>query len=392
MTGNGRRAAPGRILTTHAGSLPRPRSLVELYVARTAGGEIDPDALDREGEAATRWVVERQRASGIDIPSDGEQVREAFFLYVQRRMSGFGGRWERGGGSELAAYPEFAEVRRAFMRDRLAVSNMDPPMAIGPVRHVAPEANAAEIALFRDALSRHDGAFVDAFMTAPSPGIVATAIRNAHYPDQDAYLDALAEALSVEYRAAVEAGFILQIDAPDLGLERHMLFHDRPLPEFIDFVDGVIARINAMIAGLPRERVRLHVCYGNYESPHDRDVPLEDILPSLLRANVGGFLFPFANPRHAHEIRLFRSMPLDPDQYLIVGAIDTLTAFVEHPEVVADRLERAAEAVGDPSRIMAGTDCGFDTSAGMGRLTSDVVWAKLRALRDGADLASRRLF
>lgn len=382
----------GRILTTHAGSLPRPRSLVELYVARARGGEIDPDVLEREGEAATHWVVERQRECGIDIPSDGEQVREAFFLYVQRRMSGFGGRWDRGGGSELADYPEFAEVRRAFMRDRLAVSNMEPPEAIGEVRHTAPEANAAEIAVFRDALGRHEGAFADAFMTAPSPGIVATAIRNAYYPDDDTYLDALADALEVEYRAAVDAGFILQIDAPDLGLERHMLFHDRPLAEFVDFVDRVIARINRMVAGLPRDRVRLHVCYGNYESPHDRDVPLADILPSLLRANVGGFLFPFANPRHAHEIRLFRSQPLAPDQVLIVGAIDTLTTFVEHPEVVADRLELAAEALGDPFRIMAGTDCGFDTSAGMGRLTSDVVWAKLRALAEGAELASRRLF
>ncbi len=382
----------GRILTTHAGSLPRPRSLVELYVARARGGEIDPDVLEREGEAATHWVVERQRECGIDIPSDGEQVREAFFLYVQRRMSGFGGRWDRGGGSELADYPEFAEVRRAFMRDRLAVSNMEPPEAIGEVRHTAPEANAAEIAVFRDALGRHEGAFADAFMTAPSPGIVATAIRNAYYPDDDAYLDALADALEVEYRAAVEAGFILQIDAPDLGLERHMLFHDRPLAEFVDFVDRVIARINRMVAGLPRDRVRLHVCYGNYESPHDRDVPLADILPSLLQANVGGFLFPFANPRHAHEIRLFGSQPLAPDQVLIVGAIDTLTTFVEHPEVVADRLELAAEALGDPFRIMAGTDCGFDTSAGMGRLTSDVVWAKLRALAEGAELASRRLF
>ena len=382
----------GRILTTHAGSLPRPRSLVELYVARARGGEIDPDVLEREGEAATHWVVERQRECGIDIPSDGEQVREAFFLYVQRRMSGFGGRWDRGGGSELADYPEFAEVRRAFMRDRLAVSNMEPPEAIGEVRHTAPEANAAEIAVFRDALGRHEGAFADAFMTAPSPGIVATAIRNAYYPDDDAYLDALADALEVEYRAAVDAGFILQIDAPDLGLERHMLFHDRPLAEFVEFVDRVIARINRMVAGLPRDRIRLHVCYGNYESPHDRDVPLADILPSLLRANVGGFLFPFANPRHAHEIRLFRSQPLASDQLLVVGAIDTLTTFVEHPEVVADRLELAAEALGDPYRIMAGTDCGFDTSAGMGRLTSDVVWAKLRALAEGAELASRRLF
>ena len=383
---------PDRILTTHAGSLPRPRSLVELYVERARGREIDEAALDREGAAAARWVVARQRECGIDIPNDGEQAREAFFLYVQRRMSGFGGRWERGAGSELADYPEFAEARRAWLSDRRAVTNFEPPMAIGPVAHVAPEANAAEIAQFKAALAEHEGAFADAFVTAPSPGIVATAIRDAHYGDEDAYLDALADALAVEYRAAIGAGMVLQIDAPDLAMERHMLFHDRPLAEFVAFVDKVVARIGRVVAGLPRERVRLHVCYGNYESPHDRDVALSAILPSLLRAEVGGFLLPFANPRHAHEVKLFREHDIGPDRYLVAGAIDTQTAFVEHPEVVADRLERAADAVGDPARVMAGTDCGFDTSAGMGRLTSDVVWAKLRALSEGAALASRRLF
>ena len=383
---------PGRILTTHAGSLPRPRSLVELYVARTKGQEIDARVLDAEGEAATQWVVDRQRAAGVDIPSDGEQVREAFFLYLQHRMTGFGGGWDRPAGNELKDYPEFLERRREMLAKGTAVNNFQPPMAIGPVAYTDPQANANEIAVFKSALDKHPGAFTDAFMTAPSPGIVATALKNDYYPDRDAYLDALADALSFEYKAAVDAGFILQIDAPDLGLERHMLFHDKPLSEFVSFVDKVIARINRMIEGLPRDRVRLHVCYGNYESPHDQDVPLGDILPSLLEAKVGGFLFPFGNPRHTHEIKLFRGNKLASDQYLIVGTIDTLTTFVEHPEVIADRLELAAEAVGDPGRVMAGTDCGFDTSAGMGRLTSDVVWAKLRALSDGAKIASRRLF
>ena len=382
----------GRILTTHAGSLPRPRSLVELYVNRAKGETIDEAVLDAEGTAATEWVVERQRRAGVDIPSDGEQVREAFFLYLQRRMTGFGGHWARPAGSELNDYPEFMQTRRDYMASRKAVSNMDPPMAVGPIAYTGHGANAAEIDGFKAALARSGDAFTDAFMTAPSPGIVATAIKNDHYADDDAYLDALADALGVEYKAATDAGFILQIDAPDLGLERHMLFHDRPLSAFVDFVDKVIARINRMVARLPRDRVRLHVCYGNYESPHDKDVPLADILPSLLQANVGGFLFPFGNPRHSHEIKLFRGATLAPDQYLIVGAIDTLTTFVEHPEVIADRLERAAEMVGDPARVMAGTDCGFDTSAGMGRLTSDVVWAKLRALSDGAAIASKRLF
>jgi 5-methyltetrahydropteroyltriglutamate--homocysteine methyltransferase len=382
---------PKRILTTHAGSLPRPASLVDLYARRAAGEAVDEARLAAEAEAATAHVVERQRHAGIDIPSNGEQMREAFFLYVQRRMSGFGGRWQRPVGRELADYPEFAQARRQMLAARRAVNNYEPPMATGPVRYTNPGANAAEIAAFKRTLAAHPDAFADAFMTAPSPGIVAMAMKNAHYPSFGEYLAAVADALSVEYRAAIEAGLILQIDAPDLALERHFTYAERPVADFVAFVENVIGEINRVLAGLPRERVRLHVCWGNYESPHDRDVPLRDIAAAILRANVGAFLLPFANPRHAHELKVFRDLPLAPDQTLIVGVIDTTTNFIEHPELIADRLERAAQAIGDPRRIQAGTDCGFDTSAGMGRLTADVVWAKLRAMREGADLAGGRL-
>lgn len=384
--------AANRILTSHAGSLPRPRKLVELYAARGRGEAIDDSRLAAEAEAATYWVMDEQRKAGIDIPSDGEQVREAFFLYVQHRMSGFGGAWQRPAGRELVAYPEFAAARAAQLADKVAVSNFAPPMAIGPVSYTGQQANADEIALFRDALARHPGAFADAFMTAPSPGIVAMAMQNRHYPDFEAYLADVADALAVEYRAAIDAGLILQIDAPDLALERHISYADRPVADFVAFVRRVIAEINRVLRGLPRERVRLHVCWGNYESPHDHDVPLGDIAGAILEADVGAFLMPFANPRHAHEIKVFRDHKLAADQALIVGVIDTQTNYVEHPEWIADRLELAAEVIGDPARVMAGTDCGFDTSAGMGRLTADVVWAKLRAMRAGADLAARRLF
>ncbi|MBL4720425.1 MAG: hypothetical protein JKY20_04750 [Alphaproteobacteria bacterium] len=380
------------ILTTHAGSLPRPKSLTELYARRANGETIDEAQLATEGEAATRWVVERQRESGVDIPSDGEQVREAFFLYVQRRMSGFGGRWSRTQGRELDNYPEFAEARRRGMAQLTAVSNFEPPMAIGPIKYGDPAANQAELTGFRAALDASAGAFTGAFMTAPSPGIVAAAMKNHYYDDDDAYMDALATALRVEYEAAIEHGFTLQIDAPDLALERHISYADRPIKDFVAFVERVIGKINQALVNVPRDRVRLHVCWGNYESPHDQDVALREILPTLLTANVGAIMLPFANPRHQHEIKVFKDITLAPDQSLIVGVIDTCTNFVEHPEVVADRLERAADAVGDPGRIHAGTDCGFDTSAGMGRLTSDVVWAKLRALREGADIANARLF
>ena len=380
-----------KILTTHAGSLPRPAKLVDLYARRANGEAVDEVRLAAEGEAATAEVVARQHAAGIDIPSDGEQMREAFFLYVQRRMSGFGGRWQRPVGRELKDYPEFAEARRQALAGRRAVNNYEPPMAVGAIVYTGQAANAAEIAAFKSALASHAGAFADAFMTAPSPGIVAMAMKNAHYPRFEDYLAALADALRVEYRAAIDAGLMLQIDAPDLALERHLSYAERPVGEFVAFVENVIGEINRVLAGIPRERVRLHVCWGNYESPHDRDVPLRDIAAAILAADVGAFMLPFANPRHQHELEVFRDLPLAPDQTLIVGVIDTTTNFVEHPEVIADRLERAAEAIGDPRRIQAGTDCGFDTSAGMGRLTADVVWAKLRALREGADLAASRL-
>ena len=383
--------AERHIHTSHAGSLPRPAKLVELYARRSQGESIDEAALDAEAEAATHWVVDKQYESGVDIPSDGEQVREAFFLYVQRRMSGFGGSWERPAGSELQAYPEFAEARRQSMAAKAAVSNFAPPMAIGPVAYTNPEANAAEIRIFKQALARHEGHFADAFMTAPSPGIVAMAMKNNHYPSFEEYLAAVADALKFEYEAAIEAGLMLQIDAPDLALERHITDADRPVTEFVDFVRKVVGEITRVLENVPRDRVRLHVCWGNYESPHDKDVPLKDIAGAILEANVGAFMMPFANPRHQHEIKVFRDHKLAPDQSLLVGVIDTTTNFVEHPEVIAERLEKAAEAIGDPTRIIAGTDCGFDTSAGMGRVTADVVWAKLRAMREGADLAVERL-
>ena len=216
-------------------------------------------------------------------------------------------------------------------------------------------------------------------------------MKNEHYDTEDAYLDALGTALRPEYETIVQRGFLLQLDCPDLALERHLSYQDRPLGDFLGFVERVVATINKALENVPRDRVRLHVCWGNYEGPHDCDVPLADILPVIQKANVGGFFFPFANPRHAHEYRVFEKLPLADDQVVIAGVIDSLTNFVEHPEAVADRLERVAGAVGDPRRVIAGTDCGFDTSAGMGRVAEDVVWAKLKSLAEGARIASERL-
>jgi 5-methyltetrahydropteroyltriglutamate--homocysteine methyltransferase len=386
------RWSEGRILTTHAGSLPRPAELVRLYVRRAQGEALDPAEIGAAGKQALRWVVPKQIAAGIDVGNNGEQQREGFFLYVQHRMSGFGGAWQRRPRGDVVRYPMFQRMLEEQMAGRTAVSNFQPPQAIGPVRYLDPSAINAECADFRAALEQTEGGFVEPFLTAPSPGIVAAAMQNRHYATEDAYLEALADALRVEYEAIVEHGFLLQLDCPDLALERHITYQDRPLAAFLGFAQRVVAAINRALINVPRERARMHVCWGNYEGPHHLDVPLAAILPIVRQANVGGFVFPFANPRHAHEYRCFAGNVLDDDQVLVAGVIDPLTNFVEHPEVVAERIERVAAAVGDPSRVLAGTDCGFDTSAGMGRVAEDVVWAKLEALAAGARLASERLF
>ncbi len=380
-----------RILTSHTGSLPRPPELTRLYVQRARGAAIDPAELDRLGKAALRQIIDKQIAAGVDIGNNGEQQREAFFLYVRHRMSGFGGTWQRWPRGDVERYPLLKEQMAQMLAAREAVGNYQPPRAIGEVRYIDDSELKAECADFRAALDARPGAFVEPFMTAPSPGIIAAAMKNEYYDSEAAYLAALAAALRIEYEAIVANGFLLQLDCPDLALERHLSYNDRPLAEFLGFVERVVDTINTAIVNVPRERVRLHVCWGNYEGPHDRDVPLADILPLLQQANVGGFVLPFANPRHQHEWRVLQQFPLADDQIIVAGVIDDLTGFVEHPEVVADRLENVARAIGDPHRVMAGTDCGFDTSAGMGRVTEDVVWAKLKAMAEGAKIASARL-
>jgi 5-methyltetrahydropteroyltriglutamate--homocysteine methyltransferase len=368
-----------RILTTHAGSLPRPESLTQLFV--------------RRGRDAVAKIVPKQAEAGIDVGNNGEQQHDSFFLYLRERLTGLGGTWQRASRADVDRYPEFKKRWIANLAAAKHVSPMEGlPMAIGEVRYKDAAAVEAECRDFADVLAAGPNVFAEAFMTAPSPGILAAAIKNQHYDTLDNYLAALGEALRVEYEAIVRAGFVLQIDAPDLALERHISYKDEPLEKFVGFVESVVAATNDALKNVPRDRVRLHVCWGNSESPHDCDVPLIDILPSLQQANVGGFVLPFAGPRHAHEFRCFEKYPLQDDQILVAGVIDPLTNIVEHPEVVADRIERVAAVVGDPTRVLAGTDCGFDTSAGWGRVAPDVVWAKLRSLRVGAQIASERLF
>jgi 5-methyltetrahydropteroyltriglutamate--homocysteine methyltransferase len=373
-----------RIITTHAGSLPRPPALAELHGRRSRGEPVDPGELQAAIAAATADVIAQQVAAGIDVGNDGEQARESFFTYVQHRMTGFGGTSRRAPFRDLAEHPDFVEllIPRA---ERMKVDLRAAPAAIGDITYRSTDELDAECALV-------DGApFTQTFMTAASPGIVAAAMEDRHYGSQEAYVRAVAAALRTEYRAIVDRGLLLQIDAPDLAMERHVSFGDRPLSAFLDWVALVVDAINAALDGIDPASVRLHVCWGNYEGPHTHDVPFADIQPLLYEARVGALVLSMGNARHAHEHRCFERAPLPDHMALVTGVVDTTSNIVEHPETIAERLAAVARSIGDPRRLIAGTDCGFDTSAGIGDVAPSVVWEKLRALRAGADLASERL-
>jgi 5-methyltetrahydropteroyltriglutamate--homocysteine methyltransferase len=390
------RRSNGRILTTHTGSLPRPLELTRLYARRVRGEAVDAVEIEQAGNAALQGIVPKQIAAGIDIGNNGEQQRESFFLHVRHRMTGFGGTWKRWPRADVENYPIFKQALEQQMAAKEMVSSFAPPKVIGEIRYTGSAQTERECADFRNVLDARATAgqsgFAEAFLTAPSPGIVVAAIRNEYYDTEEAYLAAVGRALQVEYEAIVAQGFLLQLDCPDLALEHHISFQDRPESDFLDFVERVVATINEALRNIPRDKVRMHVCWGNYEGPHDRDVPLATILPLIARMNVGALVLPFANPRHAHEVRCLEGHAISDDQIVVAGVIDSLTNFVEHPEVIAERIERVVKTLGDPSRVIAGTDCGFDTSAGAGRVAEDVVWAKLAALSEGARLASGRLF
>jgi 5-methyltetrahydropteroyltriglutamate--homocysteine methyltransferase len=374
-----------RMLTTHAGSLPRPAALAELHGRRSRGEAVDPDELRLAVAEATAASITAQVDAGIDVGNDGEQARESFFTYVQHRMTGFGDTSQRPFMRDLVDHPDFIEL--ALPRfSRMKVNLMAAPAAISEVTYRDTTEMAEECELVSGA------PFAQTFMTVPSPGIVVSAMSNRYYASQEEYLQAVAAALRIEYRFVVDRGLLLQVDAPDLAMERHTLFADRPLSEFLVWVETVVDVVNGALAGIDPSDVRLHVCWGNYEGPHTHDVPLEQILPYLYRANVGALVVSMANARHAHEYACFERHPLPDGMVLVAGVIDTTSNYVEHEEVVADRLERIASAVGDPHRIIAGTDCGFDTSAGLGDVAPSLVWEKLRALRAGADRATARLF
>jgi 5-methyltetrahydropteroyltriglutamate--homocysteine methyltransferase len=291
---------------------------------------------------------------------------------------------------DLTAFPSFLRLKLPEFSKEL-VSLLHAPKAIGEVRHLGVGPVDEECRRFTRIVAEEKTAFREPFMTAASPGIVTSVLLNEHYGSHEEYVSAVADALRPEYEQIVSHGFVLQIDSPDLAMERHTLFADKPLDEFLRFAETNVAALNRALEGIPRDRVRLHACWGNYEAPHHLDVPLDAIVPLLYQARVGALVLPLANPRHGHEWRCFQRAPLPESMLLVAGVIDTTTNFVEHTEVVADRLERVASAVGDPARVLAGTDCGFATAAGLVSVAEEVVWEKLRSLRAGADLASERL-
>jgi len=294
-----------RILTTHAGSLPRPAALAALHAKKARGEPIDDGELTAASEHATAEVISKQIEVGLDLINNGEVGRESFFSYVRHRMSGFGGQSQRRAMADLLRYPSYLDELRRVRAGKQRVDLLAAPQAVAEVRYASSAPIEEECAQLARLLRPHVGAYAEAFVSSPSPGIVAAAMQNAFYDDLESYVSALAGALRVEYRAIAERGFVLQIDAPDLALERHTLFQDKPLAEFLAFVRMVVAAINSALDGIEPERVRLHVCWGNYEGAHDLDVALADIWPEVAKVSAGAFLISMANPRHAHEYHLF---------------------------------------------------------------------------------------
>ena len=379
-----------RILTTHVGSLPRDKVLTDLLIRREAGEAIDAGVMGAAMDRSVSASVAAQAAAGIDIGNDGEQQRVGFQTYIPERMSGFGGESKRKVGRDFAEVPELIDMFRRRFPTRSKISNA--PQAIGEVRYLDTKGIEEEIRRLQTWAQAQAQPFAEMFMTAPSPGIVATTMQNAHYDSHEAYVMALAKELRPEYIAIHQAGLLLQIDAPDLAMERTMTFQDQSDREFLQTCELHVAAINTALADIPRQRVRLHCCWGNWEGPHVHDIALAQILPALYQAHAGALTIEFANPRHQHEYAALREQPLPKDWLLIPGVIDTTTNFVEHPQVVARRLLEAVDVVGERERVIASTDCGFGTFAGREWVAAPIVWKKLAALRQGADIASAQLW
>jgi 5-methyltetrahydropteroyltriglutamate--homocysteine methyltransferase len=374
-----------RMLTTHAGSLPRPARLRELVVQRASGAAVDEAAYASEVSEAVASVMWRQVDLGLDVVSDGEMSKPGFFQYVAERYSGFeGGAPTSISPADLEDFPEYATRIGAFSPGVLVN-----PACVGPV--ALKDRAALDRDVFNLAAARDKAKPLEVFVPAASPGIIAQRLRNTFYSSDEEYLWALADALREEYSLIVSHGLVLQVDCPDLAMARHVLFADAPIEEFRRNVRLRIEALNHALEGLPPEQLRLHLCWGNYPGPHHRDVPLRDILDIVLTARPRAISLETANPRHEHEWQVFEQVRLPEDRILIPGVIDTCSNYIEHPELVAQRIVRYASVVGR-ERVIAGTDCGFGTSAVWSTVDPDIAWAKLGSLVEGARLASEMLW
>lgn len=372
------------IKTTHVGSLPRGQAVADCLFAREKGLPLDAAAYDAIMAEATTAILRRQRETGIDIPSDGETSKISYATYIKDRLTGFDGDSPRRPPADLADYPSFME--------RLAKSGGTPtyrrPRCVGPIAVKTLAPLETDIATMKAAMAA--AGYTDGFMNSASPGVIALFQPSDFHATHEAYIADLAEAMRLEYERIVESGLVLQIDAPDLALGRHMMFRDLDESAFCRQVELHIEALNHALRNVPGDRVRLHVCWGNYEGPHTRDIALEVILPVLLKGKPRMLSFEASNPRHAHEWSVWSRVKVPDDVVLLPGCLDSTTNFVEHPELVAERILRFAGIVG-PDRVIAGSDCGFSTFAGFGAVDPEIAWAKLSALVEGAALASSRL-
>ena len=378
--------ASDRILTTHVGSLPRPPGVRDLLLARAAGEAVDADTLETAVREAVTAIVARQVETGIDVVSDGEMSKVAYTNYMDERLSGFGGDTVRAMPLDLLDFPDNPATKTRLEARGIRERS---PACVGPVAMANRAPLDRDIANFSAAVAAAEP--TGAFLTAGSPGLVTSVHANQHYPTYEAYIEAAAAAMRVEYEAIVAAGFVVQIDGPDLALTRHMGFQDLSDREFHARIALHAEALNHALENVPAEHARLHLCWGNYEGPHHHDVPLRDIVGTVLATKPQAISFEAANPRHAHEWRVWEEADLPDDRVLIPGVIDTLTNFVEHPELVAERLARFAAIVGR-DRVIAGTDCGFGTFADTERVHSEIAYAKLKSLVEGAAIASELLW
>jgi 5-methyltetrahydropteroyltriglutamate--homocysteine methyltransferase len=374
-----------RFLTTHTGSLPRPDDLVRIMYAKEEGIPVDAAALDARVRTAVTEVVRKQVELGIDVINDGEMSKPSYATYIKDRLAGFGGTGNTFVYQDLADFPNLA--KRVFGDP--GRSRRKTPACNAPISVQDTKAAKSDVENLKTALAAANGK--NGFISAASPGLVSLFFRNDHYPGQDAYLFAIAEAMRHEYEIVAASGIVLQIDCPDLAMGRHIQYAALALPEFRKRAGMHVEALNHALANIPPEQLRMHLCWGNYEGPHHCDVPLADIIDVVLAARPSAISFEAANPRHGHEWTLFEKVKLPPGKVLIPGVIESKSNFIEHPELIAQRLGRYAKLVGREN-VMAGTDCGFGTWVGQAAVDPDVVWAKMAAMVEGARIASRRFW